>query len=201
MRARIRRPPCIQACGRDFPVSGAAVQRLPLETETLFRRNAVFKHVPNIRLMAAVLATAALTALPAGASAQGTTQSSFQVKIDGTTAGSAATVTNLPTNRVTVTQDSNPTLPSRQIESSQQGSVTLMTSDPALVSAIQSWIATDNSGSKNTVQRKNVEIDHTAASGPVIRYLLKSAWPSKLDSIGSTSVITIVYQTLEPMTP
>ena len=161
----------------------------------------MFQRALNIRFVAAAFAALVLTSFPARAFAQGMTQNNYQVKIDGTAAGSAATVTNLPTDRVAMTQDSNPNLPSKQIASSEQSSVTLMTADPALVSTIQAWIAADNSGSKNTVQRKTVEIDRTSGSAPATRYLLKSAWPTKLDSVGSESVITIVYQTLEPVTP
>lgn len=160
----------------------------------------MFQRSLNIRLLAAAIVGAVLTAAPVRAPAQGMTQSNYQVKIDGAAAGSAATVANLPTQRVAMTQDSNPSLPSKQVVSSEQASVTIMTADPGLVSAIQSWMAADNSGTKNTVQRKTVEIDRTSGTAPPTRYLLKGAWPTKLDSVGSESVITIVYQTLEPVT-
>jgi hypothetical protein len=161
----------------------------------------MFQRALNIRLITAAIVGAFVTAAPVRAPAQGMTQSIYRVIIDGTPAGSAATVANLPTDRVAMTQDSNPNLPSKQIASNEQSSVTIMTADPNLVSAIQAWIAADNSGSKNTVQRKTVEIDRAPGTSPAARYLLKGAWPTKLDSVGSESVITIVYQTLEPVTP
>lgn len=199
MPARIWRPPCVPARHRDSRLSGAAVQRLPLETETLSRRNAVPHRILNIRLTAAI-AVAVFGAAPLAANAQGMTQGAYRVLIDGTPAGSAATVANLPTQRVAMTQDSNPTLPSKQVASSEQASVTIMTADPNLVSAIQAWMAANNSGSKDTVQPKTVEIDRMSGTAPATRYRLKGAWPTKLDSVGNESVITIVYQTLEPVT-
>jgi len=155
---------------------------------------------PNIRLLTAAAAAAAMALVPLGAHAQGMSNGAYHLLINGAAAGSAATVTNLPTRRVAVTQDSNPDVASKQIISSQQESVTIMTADPNLVSAIQAWMAADNSGTKNTVERKTVEIDRAPGTGVTTRYLLKGAWPTKLDSVGNESVITIVYETLEPVT-
>ena len=66
--------------------------------------------------------------------------------------------------------------------------------------AAVAWMAANNSGSKDTVQPKTVEIDRMSGTAPATRYRLKGAWPTKLDSVGNESVITIVYQTLEPVT-
>ncbi|HEY5085801.1 MAG TPA: hypothetical protein VII66_00450 [Gemmatimonadaceae bacterium] len=65
------------------------------------------------------------------------------------------------------------------------------------MSAIQAWMNADNSGYKNTVQRRTVEIDRLMGTSPIARYRLSDAWPSRIDPAGTTSAITIVYQQLE----
>jgi hypothetical protein len=151
------------------------------------------------------IVTLAVTALivsvtPARARAQASA-GAYSVLINGAPAGSASAVANLPTDAVVLHQDSTSALPSKQVSSSEQTSVVLTTMDPALVSAIQTWMKADNSGFKDTVQRKTVEIDRTAGSGPNNRYQLQDAWPSKLESADGTTTITIVYQRLAPVVP
>lgn len=151
----------------------------------------------NIRLATAIAAI--LVIAPLSASAQ-MMRGSYRVLVDGMPAGMASTVANLPTSHVVASQDSNPNIASKQVESNTQEQITLMTSDSALVSAMQGWMAADNSGTKNTVQRKTVEIDRASGNGPGSRYVLKGAWPTKIDSVGAETIITIVYQRLVPVT-
>ncbi|MEO8945680.1 MAG: hypothetical protein ABI338_04210 [Gemmatimonadaceae bacterium] len=151
-------------------------------------------HIGLASAIAAILVIA-----PISASAQ-MMPGNYRVLVDGMPAGMASTVANLPTSRVVVTQDSNPNIASRQVESNTQEQVTLMTSDSTLVSAMQGWMAADNSGTKNTVQRKTVEIDRASGTGPGSHYVLKGAWPTKIESVGAQTVITIVYQRLVPVT-
>jgi hypothetical protein len=156
--------------------------------------------LPKMRLVATLMAAALLAAAPGPASAQDST-AAFRVLIDGTPAGSATIVTNLPMDAVVLHQNADTARPSTQVASAQQGNVVLTTEDPALTSAIQAWTNTNNSGSKNTVQRKTVEIDRMAGASPSKRYRLMGAWPTKVDVLGSMTVITIVYQRLEPVVP
>jgi hypothetical protein len=158
----------------------------------------VHQRTVNIRFVTAIAALLAIAPLSVSAQMM---RGNYRILVDGMAAGMASTVANLPTSRVVVTQDSNPAIASRQVESNSQAQVTLMTTDSALVSAMQGWMAADNSGTKNTVQRKTVEIDRASGSGPSNRYVLKGAWPTKIDSVGSETVITIVYQRLVPVTP
>ncbi len=152
----------------------------------------------NVRLAAiAVLATAFIIA-PLGASAQDTTSTDYRVSIDGTPAGTATAVVNLPGNAVVLHQDSIPNLPSKQIVSADQGSIMLTTTDPALVAAIQAWMKANNSGYKDTVQRKTVEIDRIGG-GPNSRTRLSGAWPTKVTAATTGNTITIVYQQLAPV--
>jgi len=154
---------------------------------------------PNMRLAAIVAVAAAFAIVPTSASAQDTTSATFRVSINGVLAGTATSAANLTTDRVVLHQDSNPALPSRQVASNEQGSVILTTADPALIAAIQAWIKADNSGFKDTVQRKTVEIDRVAGTNVVTRYRLVDAWPSRIDAAGDASAITIVYQQLAPI--
>ena len=94
----------------------------------------------NVRLAAIAVLATAFTIAPPCASAQDTTSTDYRVSIDGTPAGTATAVVNLPGNAVVLHQDSTPTLPSKQIVSADQGTIMLTTTDPALVSAIQAWI-------------------------------------------------------------
>ena len=140
-----------------------------------------------------------LAVLPSAARAQDATGVTFRVLIDGVPMGSATVAANLPTEAVVLHQQSDPNIPSKQIISAEQGKVMLTTTDSALVSAMQAWIAADNAGFKNTVQRKTVEIDRINPAGPVARFALHGAWPSAVDVTGGATVITIVYQRLEPV--
>jgi len=146
---------------------------------------------------AIAIAAIAFASVPSPTYAQGTQQSTFQVLIDGTLAGTASAATNLPTNAVAIQQDSTTSLPRTQVESSQQGNVVLTSSDTGLISAIQAWMKVDNSGSRNTVQPKTVEIDRLLGSGATTRYRLSGAWPTRIDGSPGANTITMVYQRLE----
>ena len=152
----------------------------------------------NIRLAAIAMLATAFTIAPVRATAQDTTSSDYRVSIDGTPAGTATAVVNLPGNAVVLHQDSTPNLPSKQIASADQGTIMLTTSDPALVSAIQAWMKADNSGYKDTVQRKTVEFDRIGG-GANSRTRLSGAWPTKIAAATTGSTITIVYQQLAPV--
>jgi hypothetical protein len=137
----------------------------------------------NIRFAGLVLTAAvAFATVPIGASEQDTTAAA-----------------NLTSDRVVLHQNADPTLPSRQVASGSQSSVILTTADPVLIAAIQSWMKADNSGLKDTVQRKTVEIDRIVDSNTAARYRLTDAWPSRIDGASGASAITIVYQQLAPI--
>jgi len=152
----------------------------------------------NIRLSAIAIIATAFTIAPLSASAQDTTSTDYRVLIDGTPAGSATAVVNLPGSAVVLHQDSNPNLPSKQVASADQGTVMMTTNDPALISAIQTWIKADNTGYKDTVQRKTVEFDRIGG-GANSRTRLSGAWPTRISAASSGSTITIVYQQLAPV--
>lgn len=155
--------------------------------------------VLNMRFAAVAVISATLAVAPARAPAQDTTSATIRVLIDGTLAGSASAAENLPITGAVLHQDANPNLPSKQVVSSGQGSVVLVTGDAGLVSTIQAWMKADNSGYKDTVQRKTVEIDRVMATGPSTRFQLSGAWPSKIEAGPGGTMITIVYQTLAPI--
>jgi hypothetical protein len=155
--------------------------------------------IPNMRLAAIVAVVTAFAIVPTRASAQDTASATFRVSIDGVLAGTATSAANLTTDRVVLHQGSNPALPSRQVASNEQGTVILTAADPALIAAIQAWMKADNSGFKDTVQRKTVEIDRVMGTNVVTRYRLVDAWPSRIDGAGGASAITIVYQQLAPI--
>jgi hypothetical protein len=152
----------------------------------------------NMRLATVTILAMAFTIAPLRASAQDTTSSDYRVLIDGTPAGTATAVVNIPGNAVVLHQDSNPNLPSSQVVSADQGTVMLTTNDPALVSAIQAWMKADNAGYKDTVQRKTVEIDRIGG-GANSRTRLTGAWPTKMTAATTGNTITIVYQQLAPI--
>ncbi len=153
----------------------------------------------NMRFPAIAAIAAAFAIVPTTAPAQDTTATTFRVMIDGTPAGAASVAANLPTDAVVLHQNTDPNLPSKQVVSAQQGTVILTTADPALVAAMQAWIKVDNSGDKNTVQRKTVEIDRVRPMRPIARYGLLDAWPTKVEAVGGTTVITLVYERLAPI--
>jgi hypothetical protein len=154
----------------------------------------------NIRFAGLVLTAAvAFATVPIGASAQDTTSATYRVLIDGVAIGTATAAANLTSDRVVLHQNADPTLPSRQVASGSQSSVILTTADPVLIAAIQSWMKADNSGLKDTVQRKTVEIDRIVDSNTAARYRLTDAWPSRIDGASGASAITIVYQQLAPI--
>jgi hypothetical protein len=148
-------------------------------------------------LSAIALGAIVFASVPSISPAQGTQTESFRVLIDGAAAGTATSVTNLPADPVVVRQDSNPSLPPKQVISGGQGSVVLTTADPALVAAIQAWMKADNTGFKDTVQHKTVEIDRLLGNGSATRYRLSDAWPSKVEGPSGSTMITLVFQRLE----
>ncbi len=144
-----------------------------------------------------IAATAiAFAIVPPLVSAQGTQPETYRVLIDGTLAGTASSASNLPTDTVVMRQDSNPAISRRQVASAEQGKLILTSADPALIAAINAWIKADNSGAKNTVQRKAVEIDRSSGTGGMRRYQLSDAWPASIQAANGSSMITIVYQRL-----
>ena len=146
---------------------------------------------------AIAIAAIAFVTVPSATHAQETSQTTFQVLVNGTPIGAASSATNLPADSVVLRQDFTTNLPRKQVESDQQGTVVLTSADPALISAIQSWLKADNSGYKNTVQRKTMEIDRLVGNGTTTRYRLSGAWPTRINSATSSTGITIVYQRVE----
>ncbi len=153
----------------------------------------------NMRFAAIAIISATIATAPAGATAQDTTSATLRVLIDGTPAGIATAAENLPTAGVVLRQDANPNVPSKQVVASGQGNAILVTADAGLVATMQAWMKADNSGYKDTVQRKTVEIDRMTAAGPGTRYQLSGAWPTKIDTGTGGTMITIVYQSLAPI--
>lgn len=152
----------------------------------------------NVRLAAIAMLATAFSIVTPVASAQDSTSADYRVLIDGTPAGSANAVVNLPGSAVVMHQDSNPNLPSKQVAAADQGTIMLTSEDPALVSAFQAWMKADNTGYKDTVQRKTVEIDRMGGNANS-RMRLTGAWPSKVSSTSTGTMITIVYQVLAPV--
>jgi hypothetical protein len=140
--------------------------------------------------------------VPTGAYAQGTQQAAFRISIDGTPAGTATAVTNLPADAVATPPDSSATTTTTTMTAPPAaggaGSVTIATSDPALVAAFQSWMKPDSSAAGGAAAaQKTVEIDHMMSNGPMKKYKLSGAAPTKVDGIGGSSVITLAYQKIE----
>ena len=154
----------------------------------------------NMRL-AVALAAGVFAAAPAMASAQTLIPANLTVTVDGKAVGFATAAANLPSGGAVLHQNSDPSIPSAQVVSAGQGNVVLLTSDPNLIAAMQAWVQADNSGSKDTVQRKTVQIDRTLVGGPNSRYMLTGAWPTKIEpsTASSGTLITIVFQTLAPV--
>jgi hypothetical protein len=118
--------------------------------------------------------------------------------IDSVNVGTATSVANLPVPHVTTptNPDSNP--PGHQANAGTQTSVVMTTSDLALVTVLRGWMGSNNSGKKDTVKPKLVEIDQVAGdNGGPFRYVLHDAWPSHIDMSGGSTVVTIVYQRAE----
>jgi hypothetical protein len=153
----------------------------------------------NMRFAAVAVVSAAIAAMPAISAAQDTAPATLRVLIDGTVAGTATAAENLPTAGTVLHQDNNPTLPSKQVVASGQGTVVLVTADTGLISTMQAWMKADNSGYKDTVQRKTVEIDRMTAAGNGTRYQLSGSWPTKIEAGDGGTMITIVYQSLAPI--
>ncbi len=119
--------------------------------------------------------------------------SEYRVIVDSVAVGTATGVANLPVEHTHLSQSTDPTVPARQTVAGHQESVVVTTRDPALTTLMRAWMGANNSGTKNTVQPKTVEIDHVVPSGGPFRYILHDAWPSSVDA----GVITIVYQRME----
>ncbi|MDQ2890115.1 MAG: phage tail protein [Gemmatimonadota bacterium] len=156
------------------------------------------KYLKRATSIGFVLAFASIAIAPAPIIAQ-TADLTFPVRVDGTPAGAATIAANLPTDAVVLRQKIYPALPSKQVESEQQANIVLTTTDAALISTMTAWLNANNSGAKNTVQRKSVEIDRVEPSKPTLRFELKGAWPTKIETSGAATLITVVYQSLEPV--
>jgi hypothetical protein len=140
------------------------------------------------------IAVAVMSAsVPGTAGAQ---ETSYNVLINGVMAGTASAVANLPADTVVVPQHADPNMPGKQVMTGSQGHVTITTSDPALIATIQAWVKADNTGFKDTVQRKSIEIDRNVGSKPPARFMLAGAWPTKLDTSGGSTIVEVVFQEL-----
>lgn len=158
------------------------------------------KRFLNSRVAAVALAAASLTFSASLARAQDLIPANLTVSIDGKATGFATAAANLPSGGTLLHQNSDSTLPSAQVVSAGQGNVLLLTSDANLVSAMQAWMQADNSGDKDTVQRKTVRIDRTLSGSPNSSYRLTGAWPTKIESgANGGTLITIVFQSLAPV--
>lgn len=144
-------------------------------------------------LLAIALSAATFAIVPIVASAQG---ANYSVLINGDAAGTATGVANLPADTVIMRQRVDPNMPGEQTMSGRQGNVVVTTADPALIAVVQAWMKADNSGFKDTVQRKSVEIDRVVEGAPTVRFQLTNAWPSWIDSATDSSTVTLVYEKL-----
>lgn len=117
----------------------------------------------------------------------------YQVLVDSVAVGSATSVTNLPVQGVPSTESTPTTAPPHRAAAGTQTSVVLTTSNMGLTTIMRGWMGMNNSGTKNTVQPKTVEIDQIVPTGGPIRYVLHDAWPSHIDSAAGSTAITIVY--------
>lgn len=117
----------------------------------------------------------------------------YQVLVDSVSVGSATAVANLPVPGVPSTTPTETTVPPKQAHAATQTSIALTSSDLGLVTVMRGWMAANNSGTKNTVQPKTVEVDQIVPTGGPIRYVLHDAWPSHIDSASGSTTITIVY--------
>jgi len=125
----------------------------------------------------------------------------YQVLVDSVAVGSATSVTNLPVQGVPATTATETTVPPHQAHAATQTSIVLTTSDLGLVTVLRGWMAANNSGTKNTVQPKTVEVDQIVPTGGPVRYVLHDAWPSHIDSANGSTVVTIVYGRAEVLHP
>lgn len=163
------------------------------------------QHSPRRRARSTALVATALAALlclsTTAAHAQNpapapTPTPAYRVLVDSVAVGSASAVANLPVEHATQPLHPDSALPGRQTAAARQASVVLTTTDPALLAVLRAWMGANNSGSKDTVQPKVVEIDQIGGTGGPFRYVLHDAWPSRIDP-GAPSVVTIVYQRAE----
>lgn len=161
-------------------------------------------HTPNHRHRAAlaILAAVFLAAVPGSGVAQDTPAASYRILINGSVAGTATAVSNLPTTGSMPTMppvpttDTNPTLPPPAPMSSGPGTLVITTADPTLITAIQQWMKADNSGLTGSVEPRTVEIDRLDGAAPGARFRLTGARPSKIDAVAGASSITVSYQRL-----
>lgn len=149
---------------------------------------------PFASMSAALVAMLALSAGAVRAQAP-----AYQVLIDGVRVGSATAAANLPVQGVPTMQRTDTTAPPHQAAAGTQTSVVISTNDAALLTVLHGWVAANNSGTKNTVQPKLVEIDQVLPTGGPLRYVLHDAWPSRFDAPGpdGTVMVTFVYQRAE----
>ena len=149
---------------------------------------------PFVSKSAALVAMLALSAGAARAQAP-----AYQVLVDSVRVGTATAVANLPVQGVPTMHRTDTSVPPRQAAAGTQTSVVVSTADAGLLTILHGWVAANNSGTKNTVQPKLVEIDQIVPTGGPIRYVLHDAWPSRFDAPGpdGTVMVTIVYQRAE----
>lgn len=126
-------------------------------------------------------------------------EGNYQVFIDSVHVGNATAVANLPVQGVPAVPSTPGVAAPHQAAAGTQTSVVVATKDPTLLALLHGWVGINNSGTKNTVQPKEVEIDQIIPTGGPIRYVLHGAWPSRFDAPGpdGTIMVTIVYQRAE----
>lgn len=169
----------------------------PSRPVAVARQRPVPSLVPAIPAIAAIAAI--LSLLLAGAAHAQAAVPAYQVRIDSVNVGTAAAVANLPVEGVPSTQSTATTVPPHQAAAATQTSVVVATRDAGLLAVLRGWVASNNSGSKNTVQPKTVEIDQVLPTGGPLRYVLHDAWPSNFAAPGpdGTVMVTIIYQRAE----
>lgn len=140
--------------------------------------------------LATLLFLASATALRAQA-----VPGNYEVFIDSVHVGNATAVANLPVQGVPATASTPGMVAPHQAAAGTQTSVVVATKDPMLLALLHGWVGANNSGTKNTVQPKTVEIDQIIPTGGPLRYVLHDAWPSRFDAPGpdGTVMVTIVY--------
>jgi len=143
-----------------------------------------------IAVLATLLFLASATVLRAQA-----VPGNYQVFIDSVHVGNATAVANLPVQGVPATPSTPETHAPHQAAAGTQASVVVATKDPTLLALLHGWVGVNNSGTKNTVQPKTVEIDQIIPTGGPLRYVLHDAWPSRFDAPGpdGTVMVTLVY--------
>lgn len=149
-------------------------------------------HTPKLLRATAVALTLAGPSVPAALAQPSVGPTVYHVRIDGNDAGVATHAENLP--ETAALEPRTPThVPARRVAAPVQASVILTTADSTLVHAIRAWMGVNNSGDKDTVQPKTVEITDVLPTGNPVRYVLHGAFPSRIDTGSGGTAVTIVY--------